>query len=428
MPFTLRRYCSGCIKLVLLDTNITEIDKDKNFIGFEIFKIFDLRNISLQHIRPGAFINAPHLEEIFLSSNNLTMIDPDVFNNLTNLTVLDLSVNSITRIQPKFSNENNLSQLDISQNLLQSLENQLLNLKSLVVLNVSNNNISNLSFESIPLNVQTFLASNNNLTTLTCCNNNASCFNPNLLDLSHNNLKELDRNIFNQLNSLQTLLLQYNKLEFLPPDIFRKLSHIQYLNLSFNKIKIIPSRLFNTQRMLNVLDLSNNQISKFDGSNFINMYNLRVIYIHNNSLKDLDLTQIRNKNLKYIYLDNNKFICDDLFIIVQHLIELKVTVVVGNRSNNLNIFGNICYKGNNVQVTHYFNSNIKEVVFVTLAVCIVTIASFLFLKFKVCNRNRESDELQLINMYVVFLIFLVNSCIVTILKLSRSKIWIEGMF
>ncbi len=78
------------------------------------------------------------------------------------------------------------------------------------------------------------------------------------LDLGTNKLKELHPDVFKELHNLRLLKLTVNQLETLPGGIFRNNKQIHYLDLSFNKLKKLHPDLFKELPPISYLDLAGN--------------------------------------------------------------------------------------------------------------------------------------------------------------------------
>ena len=79
------------------------------------------------------------------------------------------------------------------------------------------------------------------------------------LSLAHRGLKELPRNIS---DDVTTLDVSYNEIEILLPASLEKLSHLEQVNLSNNKLCLLPSEL-GKLRHVTTLVLKSNQLSEF---------------------------------------------------------------------------------------------------------------------------------------------------------------------
>lgn len=81
----------------------------------------------------------------------------------------------------------------------------------------------------------------------------------NNLSLAHRGLKELPRNVSDDVTILD---VSYNEIEILLPTSLERLSHLEQMNLSSNKLALLPSELANLRHMTTLI-LKSNQLSEF---------------------------------------------------------------------------------------------------------------------------------------------------------------------
>lgn len=109
--------------------------------------------------------------------------------------------------------------------------------------------------------------------------------NLNYLYMSYNNLCQISRNVFGDLNSLiwldighnhitdvgfdsfrgtrklQVIIMSYNRLVELPNDLFKGFTELRSVDFSFNKIRVLPDMFF-TENNLEVLNMAHNELSR----------------------------------------------------------------------------------------------------------------------------------------------------------------------
>ena len=147
----------------------------------------------ISELLPGTFENMYSLEVLDLSNNNLKHLDSAMFSGLINLKEIRLEGNELQHLHPDtFFGLPNLQMLFLNENwaLLIPTDHNFINSHSLSHLYISHCNVSSLS-------VETFA----NVSALE------------LLDLSNNNLRTLDINIFRALPKLSTLYLYGDRLQ-----------------------------------------------------------------------------------------------------------------------------------------------------------------------------------------------------------------------
>ena len=152
-----------------------------------------LMSNKIREILPRTFENMITLEELYLVGNEIENLEPDVFNGLSSLDGIWLDGNNIEYLHPEvFTNLPNLSILSLGQNpmLYIPTDRQLINSRSLTYLGIPECNVSSVS-------VETFA----NVSELK------------ILDLSKNDLKSIDIDIFTVIPKLSTLYLHVNPLQ-----------------------------------------------------------------------------------------------------------------------------------------------------------------------------------------------------------------------
>ena len=112
----------------------------------------DLSNRQLTKI-PNSVFDQTGLEELNVSSNQLTGAIQAEIRHLQNLRVLDASDNQMTGVPAEVGQLQNLEVLDLSNNQLTGLPYELGNLKKLKTLNISRNNYSQQDLSIIQQNL-----------------------------------------------------------------------------------------------------------------------------------------------------------------------------------------------------------------------------------------------------------------------------------
>ncbi|XP_037052372.1 toll-like receptor 6 [Bradysia coprophila] len=132
------------------------------------------------------------------------------------------------------------------------------------------------------------------------------------LDLSKNEIQNLDADVFESLTRLVLLDLSNNLIHNFNNNTFVNLVNLNYLNLSSNALSEIKTGSFATLFHLEILDLSNNKLKTLD----VNILPSRLVRklnwfsIANNQLRELTgFTSSRLPNIRIIGVDSNKFSC-----------------------------------------------------------------------------------------------------------------------
>ncbi|XP_078584648.1 uncharacterized protein LOC144866828 [Branchiostoma floridae x Branchiostoma japonicum] len=250
-----------------LDSNQVTMIQSGTFVNLPRLRKLDLSHNLISMIQPGSFANLPQLQIVFLGWNQMTMIQSGTFTNLTKLHMLDLSNCQIKMIRPgAFQNLPKLKHLGISVNKITKIETgTFANVPNLPKLYLTNGQITTFrpgSFTNLPALEKLYL-SNNQITVI----------NP---------------LVFVNLSQLQELDLSNNQITTIQPDIFLYLSRLNDLSLSSNQITMIQTGAFVNLPQLKTLSLTNNQISKIHSGVFSNLTRLQNLHLSFNHITNLD--------------------------------------------------------------------------------------------------------------------------------------------
>lgn len=269
------------------------------------------------------------LKTIRLNNNNLTFIDSEWFSNLKNLATLTLNDNFLTQINAatQFGStitlrtlhlqNNNISIVtmnDLHGNLFEQLEsfdisnNPILN--KTIKINAKTINITNTNSRQcfIPINATILRANHNQIDSIVV--EQLPNINLRELYLNHNKINSIEF-LFN-LNHLQVIDLSYNELTEINATIFARIFNLTALNISHNKLKNIDFIFLVSTTQLIHLDVSNNFFSglfKLDQEAIA----LTELNISNNNFTSVQQNlrkyapQLRRIDLNGNYLD-----CDEL--------------------------------------------------------------------------------------------------------------------
>lgn len=297
-------------------------DKDLTYNKIKYLKFDNVTFSQDKNMNCNFLQNIPNLENLIINSSNNFEIS--ILENLSK-SLIKLSLTKNGFVDYEFHNimSNYLVKSDFIR-------------KNLQVLSFSNNNLSNVDISKIvntsnqcffvlrELNFEKnkifeFKISLENFYELKCLNLCSNCFTSSYFDQFNNILTLLSGNVY--LSNIKSAETYFSSLE-------RKLNtstiSLSYLNLSYipkilsneylSKIVINDSTLINIKK----LDLSNNNIKndtifKFFGNNR-GCLSLKLLNLSNNLLDDSFFEKYINlklnnffTNLKYIYLDSNRF-------------------------------------------------------------------------------------------------------------------------
>lgn len=242
---------------------------DGELSSFLFVHLLDARSNSLTDVQ-GVKHLGYSLRRLYLSDNNLSMLNNHAFGDLEFLEILDLAHNNLSQIRRRaFQGLNNLQRLDISHNHIEQLQpDQFSNLRKLRVLNLAHNKLRSLPRE-IFLNTRV-----------------------EYLDLSHNYLSMWPVTAFSDIGfTLRSIQISANSIEYLEPNMFLNTQFLYNLNISKNKLVVIPDNTFAYLNNLTQLDLSHNPLVTT---------NLKEIFHHTPNLRQLHMRAMGLYNMPSI--------------------------------------------------------------------------------------------------------------------------------
>ncbi|CAL4210849.1 unnamed protein product, partial [Meganyctiphanes norvegica] len=138
------------------------------------------------------------------------------------------------------------------------------------------------------------------------------------LDLAHNELWSLPKDLLCRLTGLQSLNLTHNRLHHLP-DLglggveigdFRRMFTCPLplinLDLSYNQLAEVQARAFSAARSIQYLSLKHNKLARLDDKAFGGLFNLKVLNLANNQLVALPRSALKDLvQLTELHLPNN---------------------------------------------------------------------------------------------------------------------------
>ncbi|XP_069797796.1 leucine-rich repeat-containing G-protein coupled receptor 6 [Narcine bancroftii] len=162
------------------------------------------------------------------------------------------------------------------------------------------------------------------------------------LDLSMNNINDLQPNSFEALHFLEELRLSGNHLAQIPIDTFTGLYNLKVLMLQNNQLKRLPNEALWNLPNLQSLRLDANLISDIPQNSFKGLQSLRHLWLDDNALTQIPVQALNNlPSLQAMTLALNKiaFIPDSAFV------NLSSLVVLHLHNNNIQALGKNCFDG-----------------------------------------------------------------------------------
>ena len=238
-----------------------------------------------------------HLRILKLDHNRIERLADGALDALTDLEQLSLSVNKIDRLpQHFFASVASLRELNLSNNSLTQLPQAVFaSQRHLEVLLLAWNRLNDVATAPSSSSDDQSSSWFDNLVRLV------------VLDLSHNAIVRIRRNLFKDLYSLQVLRLEWNQIESIEAASFASLSNLHTLQLANNRLAFIESSFFNGLLVLNQLRLEGNAIVGMDAETFRNCSNIEELHLQDNRLERVPASSFKSLTLlKTLDLSRNK--------------------------------------------------------------------------------------------------------------------------
>uniref|UniRef100_A0A8C5LQK0 Toll-like receptor 3 n=1 Tax=Leptobrachium leishanense TaxID=445787 RepID=A0A8C5LQK0_9ANUR len=312
---------------------------------FSTSKVYKIEDLSFQWLKNLEYLNVDGnrnldlTEKTFTGLNslkNLSMVECSInLDTITNKTFSSLSMSPLLEINltkagiakleyGSFLALGRLQRLDLGLNRIdQDLDgNEFIGLHQIQLIYLSYNNRLTLTRNSFSF-VPSLQRLNLRKIKLTFREPNLSPFhglqNLTLLDLSNNNIANLEENIFEGLSSLRILNLQHNNLARLwknanpgGPVLFLKgLHNLEIMNLLSNGFDEIPAAAFQGLSKLRILDLGENNVYLLPKSLFDDQPSFYQLNLHKNLITSVEKELYQNvfSNIKILDMGGNPFDC-----------------------------------------------------------------------------------------------------------------------
>ncbi|KAL0830676.1 hypothetical protein ABMA28_002813 [Loxostege sticticalis] len=251
-----------------------------------VIEVLDMSYNDLIVVTDNSLSKLRSLAKLLLQNNAISTIEDGAFSGLLSLQVLNLSSNFMNTIPPDiFSDSKLLKEINISNNTLNVLPPGVFEgLEQLQVLDLSHNDLT-----SQWIKKGTFVG----LLRMV------------ILNLSYNRLTKIDRDMFQDLYSLQKLNLEHNDITFIDEHAFEELRNLHSLTLSNNNLVHIHTHLFTDLHVLHELFIDNNKIKHIDDNAFDNMTTIEDLSLNDNFLASIPNSIRKLRSLKSLDIGNN---------------------------------------------------------------------------------------------------------------------------
>jgi hypothetical protein len=121
------------------------------------------------------------------------------------------------------------------------------------------------------------------------------------LDISNNNISDINPYAFTGLDKIKKLILGHNNLLSLQQDVFQPLINLKELDLQRNKLSTVLPQTMSPMKKLLYLDLRYNKLTDFDEGTFTNLSVLEKLKLTGNVIRNFAPEKFKSlKNLQYL--------------------------------------------------------------------------------------------------------------------------------
>uniref|UniRef100_A0A2H1WSK0 SFRICE_015087 n=1 Tax=Spodoptera frugiperda TaxID=7108 RepID=A0A2H1WSK0_SPOFR len=274
-----------------------------------------------------AFSTLTSLQYLYMQDNNLTELSRSAFGNLPTMFKLDLSRNQLTTVaQRSFNGMQQLLDLSLSGNMLKHIPNEAFKgLVALRKLDLSHNYLEKIDNKTNGLlddclSLEKVILSHNKFGFLTKKMFPASPWIPYRLqeiDLSYNEIPVLTHDITLGAKKVTKLNLAGNFINDIRNNVLGNLTSLQILDLSHNNLKDLVSRStteikFSLPENITELHLFNNSLQTLPTPNIIAAKHLKLLDLRNNELISFEPELVKKiiKEGTVILFQGNHLKCD----------------------------------------------------------------------------------------------------------------------
>uniref|UniRef100_A0A182QPB3 Leucine rich immune protein (Coil-less) n=1 Tax=Anopheles farauti TaxID=69004 RepID=A0A182QPB3_9DIPT len=294
---------------IFIRNNLLTTVEDYTFRGLDALEILYLIANDLTTIAPHAFHGLKSLTHLVLSGNKLVNLPPTMLSASPLVRFISLNNNELTELPAGlFNNVNNLFRLDLSYNRLQSFDFPEL---QVALLFLQNNSLTSLNLgdhmsivQADQNRIATILGTGANVTSLLLSDNAITDVTPitrmtNITKLSLSNNPLLPGSVFSNMGQLRELLLSHTNIQ-ITERTFANLSWLTMLDLSYNNLTELDFKLFSPMVELRTLIVAYNRIP---GINFIELREylpeLRVLEVCGNGWNSTYLEHVLGQMRRY---------------------------------------------------------------------------------------------------------------------------------
>ncbi|CAH0723586.1 unnamed protein product, partial [Brenthis ino] len=238
------------VQEILIEDNLIETVHRRSFASLDNLKVIRLRGNIITVISEEAFQNLPALKELDISFNQLETFKFSIFDQVGSATALKVNVSYNRIISLADSNAPSF----FSSNFYPPPKAQRLESEDASPLRIER------GLGTVSVNIRVLDFSHNNISYIAPYYFRHAELTLSELDLSHNLIRNVTREVFGSMLMLQYLDLSHNQIFHMEYDCFKKVKNLQIIDLSHNYLIELPVEVFHDMQALTSVDLSDNNI------------------------------------------------------------------------------------------------------------------------------------------------------------------------
>lgn len=129
------------------------------------------------------------------------------------------------------------------------------------------------------------------------------------LNITHNSVNDLPRDVFKGHKTIEILFLSNNNLKAIPFQVFSPIEGLRILDLSYNRLVTFLDHFFRFNKYIEVLLLNNNNLTKITSNALADLTDLKRLDLSHNSIQSVSKGLFDSLvNLEYLNLANNPLV------------------------------------------------------------------------------------------------------------------------
>lgn len=265
--------------LEFLDLAWNQFDKLDPAYFFHLNKLtwFNGSHNLIPEFKRGAFARNGFLRVIYLTHNKITKLDAAAFRGMRLLTRLYLSDNQISDVgRGAFNSLSRIKTIDLARNKIKLVDYQMfMKLPFAEELLIQENELSKIKTGAFQELAYVVVNVSHNMISAIEKDSFQNCVNMTILDMSHNLIDNFTKGAFDEISYPNEWRLQYNKLKLTSDIPLKFMAGIKMLNVSHNELREVNKNTFPKLYEMHTVDLSYNNISKIHSAIFTNLFSLR---------------------------------------------------------------------------------------------------------------------------------------------------------